>query len=452
MREPVPAATRVSLARLWSAHAPELRSPRQMVGRQWEGCAATIGAMPRCDFDCTSCYLPRSANRSKPAPLEALFEQLELIAASFGPWGNVQLTDGEITLRRPDELVALVRRAVELQLIPMVMTHGESFLRDPVLLERLVVEGGLREVSFHVDTTQRGGRTRARSVAHERELHPVRDACAELLRAIQRRTGVQLRAASTVTVEAHNAEQVGEIVRWTLSNSDVLRVLSFQPVAQVGRTRADGGGGVEALWRSIDAVLGADSADSNLWFGHPDCSRVVMGMVWREPGAAARFLPWRDVSDARSERFVADWLARWGGISMRSDSAGVALARASGVLLRSPLLVARGALETARWLRLRAARPAWRAGLELLRGRAQLRPLAIVTHHFMDAHELDTPRGAERCAACVFKAPIDGRMVSMCEINARGLREQLYARSTGVQTAGASAVAQLDSQDFARNS
>jgi hypothetical protein len=42
-----------------------------MVGRQWEGCAATIGAMPRCDFDCTSCYLPRSANRSKPAQLDS---------------------------------------------------------------------------------------------------------------------------------------------------------------------------------------------------------------------------------------------------------------------------------------------------------------------------------------------------------------------------------------------
>ena len=38
----------------------------------------------------------------------------------------------------------------------MLMTHGDSFRRRDGLLKRLVVEGGLTEISIRVDTTQRG--------------------------------------------------------------------------------------------------------------------------------------------------------------------------------------------------------------------------------------------------------------------------------------------------------
>jgi len=37
----------------------------------------------------------------------------------------------------------------------------------------------------------------------------------------------------------------------------------------------------------------------------------------------------------------------------------------------------------------------------------------------MSPDELDTPLGQERLQACVFKLPVDGRMVSMCEMNAK---------------------------------
>ncbi len=38
----------------------------------------------------------------------------------------------------------------------MVMTHGDNLRRQPGLLERLMTEGLLTEVSIHVDITQRG--------------------------------------------------------------------------------------------------------------------------------------------------------------------------------------------------------------------------------------------------------------------------------------------------------
>jgi hypothetical protein len=72
----------------------------------------------------------------------------------------------------------------------MLMTHGDSFRRRPGLLERLMVEGGLTEVSIHVDTTQRGRQgERWRAARTEAELNPLREEFAAMVRAAQRPPG-----------------------------------------------------------------------------------------------------------------------------------------------------------------------------------------------------------------------------------------------------------------------
>jgi hypothetical protein len=43
----------------------------------------------------------------------------------------------------------------------------------------------------------------------------------------------------------------------------------------------------------------------------------------------------------------------------------------------------------------------------------------------MSPDELATPLGRERLEACVFRLPVEGRMVSMCELNATDLRLRL---------------------------
>jgi hypothetical protein len=50
----------------------------------------------------------------------------------------------------------------------------------------------------------------------------------------------------------------------------------------------------------------------------------------------------------------------------------------------------------------------------------------IVSHHFMSADEMNTAQGQERLAACAFQVPINGRLESMCAVNALGLREAYY--------------------------
>jgi hypothetical protein len=44
----------------------------------------------------------------------------------------------------------------------------------------------------------------------------------------------------------------------------------------------------------------------------------------------------------------------------------------------------------------------------------------------MNAGEMNTTQGQERLAACAFRVPINGRLESMCAVNALGLREAYY--------------------------
>jgi len=53
---------------------------------------------------------------------------------------------------------------------------------------------------------------------------------------------------------------------------------------------------------------------------------------------------------------------------------------------------------------------------------------AVVSHHFMGPGELATGNGRARLAACVFRVPVDGEMVPMCQVNAGGVRDEVYAR------------------------
>ena len=433
---PVPPDPRAALARAWDALPEALRTPRQFLGRQYAGCGALIGAMPRCDFACRGCYLGGDANRVPAAPLAEIRRQLRALRAWLGEGGNVQLTDGELTLRDPDELVEIARAAREAGLVPMLMTHGDRVLRDPGLLRRLVLEGGLSEMSVHVDTTQRGRRDRRfRDVRSERDLDPLRDAFADLVRRIRRETGRPLHVATTVTVSRENLDDVPGVIRWLVANADAFKMVSFQPIAQVGRTEADLGGGVDAaaLWQRIERGL-ADALGSPRplehhkgHLGHPDCSHFVQGVVRVRATGERRFVPLFEPGDARELAAIEGLLERVGGLTFRLDSSTRAVARALGVVAASPRFLATGLLPALpRVLRRIAPDGRLRFLWGLARGRERLHYLNLVSHHFMSADEIRTPRGRERLASCAFRVPIGGELVSMCEANALGVRERYY--------------------------
>jgi hypothetical protein len=439
-RRPVGDEARRLLAANWAALAPEMRVPQQMFGRQGNGCGATIGAMPRCDFACRGCYLGAEANRVPAESVEAVKAQMRLLRPVLGRAGNLQLTDGEVTLRPAEEVIELLRYAQSLDLIPMLMTHGDSFRRRPGLLERLMVEGGLTEVSIHVDTTQRGRQgERWRNAATEAELNPLREEFAAMVRRAQETTGLPLRAATTMTVTRDNLDGVTDVVRWLAGHADAFRLISFQPIAQVGRTEDGFGGGVsvEALWDRVAEGLGvaggaARMARMGVWFGHRACNRMVNGVVVRRAGGAGpdafRYHALRDADDATDVRVVDGFLQRFGGVSFRLDSRAELVARCAGIARQAPRFVFGNLLPYARhWLRRVGGGSAVRGARLLAAGRATATPLVLVSHHFMSRDELQTPSGRERLAHCVFRVPVDGELLSMCEVNALGVRERYYA-------------------------
>jgi Radical SAM superfamily len=448
LREPVPAEKRRLLAERWRALDPRWRTPLQGFGRQATGCGATLGLAPRCDFDCRGCYLGAGANAVPPLPRAEVLAQLDRLRAWLGPKGNVQITDGEVTLLPAEELIAVVRHARAIGLSPMVMTHGDSFRRRPELLTRLVAEGGLREVAIHVDATQRGRRG-VREGASEEELMPLREEFAALVRRVRRETGVRLRAATTLTVARGNLAGVGAVIAWCLANRDAFGLVSLQPLAQVGRTRLREGVGVEELWRTVATALAPFGAPLGeplgvraagrrgpLAFGHPDCSRVEPFLVVQRKGGPPRPLPLVRPGHAGDEALASDFFARGlGGLNFRDDSPAERACRTVGALARHPRWFA-GPLR--RWAAERAAeagttlpRLAW----ALATGAARLDSFTVVSHHFMSPAELATETGRERLAACVFRLAVDGEMVPMCRVNAGGVRAAAYSRAAAATAA-----------------
>ena len=406
--------TRAALAAAWEALPSALRRPTQFLGRQYAGCGATIGVMPRCDFTCAGCYLGADANRIRPRPIEDVKLQMRALRSWLGPAGNLQLTDGEVTLRDEDELVELIAYARAIGLVPMLMTHGETFRRRPGLLERLMVRGGLSEVSFHVDTTMRGRRDAHRGARTEADLDGLRAELADTIRTARRRTGRRLEAASTVTVTRRNLDGVPGIVRWFLANADAFKMVSFQPLAAVGRTDASLEGVTpDALWARITEGAGdPDLGRGEGYLGHPACSRFVQGLAVRRRGRASLVpLYRRDRPDEMA--LLAALLDRLGGTSFRLDGRVRRAVRAAHLVLRHGTF---GASRILPYL--------WR--LARRAGTARGRYFCIVSHHFMSAAEATTPLGRERLAACAFRVPIDGRLEPMCAVNALGLRASYY--------------------------
>ena len=407
--------SRSALRAAWAGLPASLRAPNQFLGRHYAGCGATIGAMPKCDFACSGCYLGEDANRARPRPLGELKEQLRQIRAWLGPAGNVQLTDGEITLREPVEVIELITFARSIGLVPMLMTHGETFRRQPGLLERFMVEGGLTEISLHIDTTQRGRRDGYARARTEPELHGLRAEFADAIRAARRRSGCRLEAASTVTVSRQNLGGVPEVVRWFLCNADAFKMLSFQPVADVGRTDSRlRGVDPDELWARIAEGAGdPDLQRGEGWLGHPACSRFVQGLAVRRRAAPPRLVPLYRRDHPAEMRVLGGLMDRVGGASFRLDNAGRAITRAGWLLLQNAGFVAFQVIPQALRLLLRA-------------GTFHSRYFCIVSHHFMSAAETTTPLGQERLAACAFRVPIDGVLQPMCAVNALGLRETYY--------------------------
>ena len=435
--QPIPKDKRELLRQRWHELPTELQKPWQVVGRQMTQCGYTLGPA-YCSFGCSHCYLPANVNRAPLPTLEEMKEQIDANRRLLGHGGNLQITGGDVIdayfrAGKPDELVEVVRYAGLAGVVPMVMTHGQKLLEHPDFLDRLVLEGGLRKLAIHIDVTQAGrpGFPK-REIRSEAELHPLRQAFVDLILDCRRRTGVRFSAAHTLTITEQNLDQVGEVLTWLTAHPDRLqafRMVSFQPGAQVGRTRAHGAGRPatpEACWGEIESFIGSTAGRDNLWFGDPECSHMTTLLVLFPEGRILDAIP----PDERTRELWGRIYDVFGGVGGRGADHLDANLRRFALWVRRPGILA----QVISYLRYRSRQE----GLGLTRlvaraARGQVGALNIVQHNFMDEADVqsDDPQVQRRLQACAFRGAVkDGeswKAVPMCSINS-GDRAQIYAQ------------------------
>ncbi len=361
-------------------------SASQTMGRRWAiGCVA-LEVTQRCNLDCTLCYLSEASEAVHDVPLAELFRRIDVIRDTYGENTDVQVTGGDPTLRKRSELVAVVRRLRERGLRPSLFTNGIRATRD--LLAELA-EAGLVDVAFHVDTTQQ-----RKGFATEADLDVLRQDY------VERARGLPLSVFFNTTVHPGNLDQVPDVVRFMVANSDVVRLASFQLAADTGRgTQRDGLQQItkDNVARQIQRGAGARIAFDTPGVGHSECNRYAMTLV-----ANGRV---HDLFDDKA--LMTEMLGATSGLQFDRTSRRRAAATLAGWLARHPRMVLRGS----GW----AARKLWAMRHDLLASRTRVGKLSFFIHDFLDAEGLD------RCRvdACAFMVATADGPISMCLHNAR---------------------------------
>ena len=358
----------------------------QMAGRRWPVACVSLEITQRCNLDCTLCYLSESSEAVRDLPLEEVFRRIDMVVAHYGPGTDVQVSGGEPTLRRRDELVDIVARIHQRGLRASLFTNGIKATRT-LLIE--LAQAGLTDVAFHVDLTQQRA-----GFASEADLNALRTEY------IERARGLGLGVFFNTTVHSANANEVPMLAAFFKAQADVVRFASFQLQAETGRgvlgARVDAISN-DSVAAQLCAGVGTPLRFNTLLSGHHDCNRSAVVFVvdgrafdaFDDEAFIQRFM--RETANLRIDR----------GTQWR---AAVSLLKAG---LTRPLL----ALAALRW----GVAFTWKARRELIAARGRVHKLTLFTHNFMDACSLDR----ERIDACVFMAVTQHGPMSMCAYNAR---------------------------------
>jgi hypothetical protein len=347
---------------------------------------------------------------------------------------------------RQEELIEIVRYAVQSGLVPMLMTHGQTLLEHPAFLERLVCEGGLRQVAVHIDITQVGRHGfPPHSIRTEADLNPVREAFTHLVLQIRDKTGLPLELAHNCTVTGKNIGFIAELVRWFLAEprrTQIWRNLSFLPEANTGRTTfSENPVSPNLVWQQICDGVG-QSLDGHAFLGgHPDCNRGATLLMSRRSGTVMALFP----SKAQTQQLIAKILDKIGALSTITTDGDPDLTggssllpwRLAGALVQNPVLAVHAFVHFGELL-CDGSIPSDFL-FALLSGQAHT--INIGTHNFMHASIVAAadrdPVVRARLDACVFKGAVKNRKsgeweaVPMCAMNEGGW-SQLYAERLGV--------------------
>lgn len=359
----------------------------QVLGRlQSIGCVA-IEITQKCNLDCTLCYLSEHSQQVADIPIEEVFRRLDGVLLHYGPGTHVQITGGDPTLRKHSELIEIVRYANSLGLYTALFTNGISATRK--LLSALA-EVGLRDVAFHVDSTQR-----RENGEKELALNEIREEY------LERTKGLGLMVIFNTTVHKNNFHEIPQLIEFFRQHADQIGLVSFQLQADTGRGE----------WRERDLVISRETVQQQIeagsstqlpWealqVGHRDCHSYLPTVVVNQT-----VYPLMQDAD-----FFGDFVRDFQHISWDRQQSRSSLAWGfTKALIKQPTW----------WFRLAAY--GFRLGMsmlpDLIKARGRIEKLTFFVQNFMDATKLEQ----ERVDACSFMVMTNQGPVSMCEHNSR---------------------------------
>ncbi len=390
------------------ARMGKLFTPNQILGRlQTIGCVA-VEITQKCNLDCTLCYLSEHSQQVADIPIEEVFRRLDDVIKHYGKGTHVQITGGDPTLRKHSELIEIVRYANDIGLYTALFTNGIGATRK--LLTKLAAVG-LRDVAFHVDTTQRR-KIEGVEVEREEDLNAIRQDY------LERTKGLGLMVIFNTTVHIGNFKEIPQLIDFFRHRANQIGLVSFQLQADTGRGE----------WRERDIVINKHSVCEQIeagssrdlpWdviqVGHSDCHFYLPTVVVNN----------KVYSLVDDKKFFSDFLRDFEHISWdRQQSKAYLIAQFLGALVKQPKWwwrIAKHGMKLAKTM-----------ARDLIKARGQVNQLTFFVQNFMDAEELVQ----ERIDGCSFMVMTDRGPVSMCQHNAQ--RDEYILRPLDITRADGS--------------
>ena len=360
-------------------------APWQMIGRRMAvGCVA-LEITQRCNLDCSYCYLSESSEALKDIPLEEVFRRIDMIFDHYGANTDVQVTGGDPTLRKYDELLAIVRYIKAKDMRASLFTNGIKATRK--MLEDLC-QAGLEDVAFHVDMTQE-----RQGYSSETALNAVREEY------INRARGLPLAVIFNTTACPENFHEIPALCQFFVRHADVVRFASFQVGADMGRGTAreritvNPATVMQSIRDGVGANLNFDAAST----GHAKCNGYAYGLIIN--GQVYDFF--------NDPEFVQDILASSANLKVNRADKGSVFKTAIAYFAKHPAMF---------WgVVWRFAKLVWGARRNFVAARGKVGKISFFVHNFMDTSQLEQ----DRCDACSFMVMTPTGPMSMCVHNAK---------------------------------
>ncbi len=355
------------------------------MGRRWPiGCVA-LEITQRCNLDCTICYLSDFSEATNDIPIDEIYRQIDEIHCLYGPNTDIQITGGDPTLRKKDELISIVQKIHQKKMRSTLMTNGIKATRD---LLKSLAKAGLDDVTFHVDTTQK-----IKNHKNELSLNTIRE------NYLDRTKDLGLSVMFTVTIHKDNFHEIPALVNFFIQHANSTRTVSFQLQADIGRGTKKNPHSLisqETVWESIEKSAGISINNNSIHTGHRKCNRYGLCLI-------VNGQPYDLLKDSE---FIEKMQPVTSHITANRKNTLTSILQYLYWQIKH--------LEYLPGMLIWCIKLLNEIKLDLLKAKGKVTTTSFFIHNFMDACDLHE----ERIDACVFKIMTAEGPVSMCKYNA----------------------------------